>query len=323
MATNRNDNDTRAPRWPHVQAWLLACAVFPLIWIGGLVTTYEAGMSVVDWPTTYGHWFYSLQTWFYGMWDMFLEHGHRLWAQFVGLLAILAAAAIGVADRRRWMGWIAAALLAGVAIQGTLGGLRVLLDERMLAKVHGCTAAAYFALCAATVAMTSQRWRMAPVITSALAARLQRLAVAAAALLFLDIILGVQLRHAIAPESPGWFVLWLWFKLITAGAVGGVALVVWLTARCLPDAPFLVRRARLLGLLVAAQLSLGGATWLVKYGVPAWFRDYVSAVEYTIEQQSGWQVNVRTAHVAVGSLAFATAVVLAVWSYRLFERPSR
>ena len=42
-------------RWPHRLAVLLVCVVFPLIWVGGLVTTYDAGMAVPDWPTTYGY----------------------------------------------------------------------------------------------------------------------------------------------------------------------------------------------------------------------------------------------------------------------------
>jgi cytochrome c oxidase assembly protein subunit 15 len=149
------------------------------------------------------------------------------------------------------------------------------------------------------------------------------LAVAAAALLFTDIILGVQLRHANLTESPGWFVLWLWLKLIVAGAAALAAALAWRDARRLPDVPVLKGRARLLGLLVAVQLLLGAATWLVNYGVPAWFRDYVWAAEYTVDAAGRWQVNVTTAHVAVGSLALATAASLAVWSYRLLERPAR
>ena len=59
---------------------VLVCATFPLIWVGGLVTTYEAGMAVPDWPTTYGYnlFLYPWQTWMLGPWDLFIEHGHRL-----------------------------------------------------------------------------------------------------------------------------------------------------------------------------------------------------------------------------------------------------
>ena len=44
----------RSP-WPHRWAWLLACATFPLIWVGGLVTTTGAGMAFKDWLTSDGH----------------------------------------------------------------------------------------------------------------------------------------------------------------------------------------------------------------------------------------------------------------------------
>ena len=32
-----------ASPWPHRLAVLLACATFPLMWVGGLVTSYERG----------------------------------------------------------------------------------------------------------------------------------------------------------------------------------------------------------------------------------------------------------------------------------------
>ena len=69
---------------------LLVCATFPLIWVGGLVTTYDAGMAVPDWPTTYGYnlFLYPWQTWFSGPWDLFIEHGHRLFGAAVGMLTI-------------------------------------------------------------------------------------------------------------------------------------------------------------------------------------------------------------------------------------------
>ena len=42
-------------RWPHRWAVALACATFPLVWVGGLVTTTDSGMAVPDWPSTYGY----------------------------------------------------------------------------------------------------------------------------------------------------------------------------------------------------------------------------------------------------------------------------
>src|SRR5688500_19974152 len=39
----------------HTLALLTAAATFPLIFMGGLVTSHGAGMSVPDWPNTYGY----------------------------------------------------------------------------------------------------------------------------------------------------------------------------------------------------------------------------------------------------------------------------
>ncbi len=41
--------------WLYWFAVLTALATLALIGIGGLVTSHEAGMSVPDWPTTYGY----------------------------------------------------------------------------------------------------------------------------------------------------------------------------------------------------------------------------------------------------------------------------
>ena len=57
-------------------AFLLSAVVFPLIWVGGLVTTYDAGMAVPDWPNTYGYnmFLYPVYDWFFGPWDLFVSN---------------------------------------------------------------------------------------------------------------------------------------------------------------------------------------------------------------------------------------------------------
>src|SRR6185295_17166050 len=91
--------------WPHRFAVLLVCATFPLIGVGGLVTTYKAGMAVPDWPNTYGYnlLLYPWQTWLLGPWDLFIEHGHRLLASSVGMLTICLLVMLWQFDNRRWM----------------------------------------------------------------------------------------------------------------------------------------------------------------------------------------------------------------------------
>ncbi|HEY5311798.1 MAG TPA: COX15/CtaA family protein, partial [Pirellulales bacterium] len=138
-----------ASAWPHRLAVLLVCATFPLIWVGGLVTTYDAGMAVDDWPTTYGYnlFLYPWRTWILGPWDLFIEHGHRLLGATVGLISMALLLTVWLRDKRTSVRWLAVAVFAAVCFQGLLGGLRVLFDERLLAKIHGCFGPAFFALC--------------------------------------------------------------------------------------------------------------------------------------------------------------------------------
>src|SRR3954453_16834655 len=81
--------------WPHRLVIALALVTFPLIWVGGLVTTYDAGMAVPDWPGTYGYnlLLYPWTTWLAGPWDLFIEHGHRLLGATAGFIAIALVAA--------------------------------------------------------------------------------------------------------------------------------------------------------------------------------------------------------------------------------------
>ena len=48
-------NPTPNHRWLHRFAVLTALATLALIGIGGLVTSHDAGMSVPDWPNSYGY----------------------------------------------------------------------------------------------------------------------------------------------------------------------------------------------------------------------------------------------------------------------------
>ena len=107
---------------------MLVCATFPLIWVGGLVTTYDAGMAVPDWPNTYGYnlFLYPWQTWLFGPFNVFIEHGHRLLGAAVGLIAIALVSVTWRCDSRTWVKSLAAATLVAVIFQGLLGGLRVI-----------------------------------------------------------------------------------------------------------------------------------------------------------------------------------------------------
>lgn len=317
-------------RLPHRLAVLLTWATFPLIWVGGLVTTYDAGMAVPDWPTTYGYnlFLYPWQTWLLGPWDLFIEHGHRLLGAVVGMLTIALAAALWMRDARRWMRWLGLVAIAGVVSQGVLGGLRVRLDERLLAQIHGCVGPAFFALSAALAVFTSRRWRAPADETMADrggTCRLPWVATGTAVFAYVQLLLGSQLRHMPVTADATMFRLAVFFHLIVAAVLAAHVFITWRRAEGeAATNVWLVRPARGLAALIAAQLALGAAAWVVNYGWPAWFSSYGWAAGFVVTREGFGQAIVTTGHVAVGSLILATAVVLAVRCWRVaVERSAR
>src|SRR4029453_16501788 len=127
--------------WPHRIAVVLACATFPLLFIGGLVTSKGAGLAVPDWPTTFGYHMF-LYPWSKMVGNIFYEHSHRLVASAVGLLTIALTLAFWLRERRHWLRWLGVVALLLVILQGVIGGLRVVLLENTLGVVHAAVAQA-------------------------------------------------------------------------------------------------------------------------------------------------------------------------------------
>jgi heme a synthase len=338
--------------WPHRWACVLACGVFPLIWIGGLVTTYEAGMSVPDWPTTFGSWFYPLQKWLYTFSEKSLEHSHRTIAQIDGIIFIILAIVIWRREPRKTVRWLAAAILIALISQAVLGGYRVRLSDRVLARIHGCAAPLVFALCAAMVSLTSAAWQnnktggmlakrakrdgkhefgsnmptasvgMAPAqeVENHSSRGVQQLALAICCGLYVEIVLGAQFRHPLPDTSTVLSLILVWIKVnIAAFLVAGMVYLLVLVLRHLSQTPLLVRRVKLLAALYILQLALAGCTWVSNFGWPKWFTDNIMTMKYTVVENGRLQVWATTAHAAVGSLCFVAALSVTMWSYRLLH----
>lgn len=319
---------------------VLACATFPLVWVGGLVTTTDAGMAVPDWPNTYGYnlLLYPWQTWLAGPWDLFVEHGHRLLGATVGLLTIGLLVTLWRCDRRRWLRHVGVVALLLVIFQGVLGGMRVLLDERTLAMVHGCTGPLFFALAVSLLVVTSRTWLTGSVGSAsaglavtenqrhgqwhAQGAHIRRLAIVTAALVYLQVVLGAIVRHVPVVADPTVFAAAVKFHLAMAAVLGlHVVLLLWSIVRQSPRVAPLAGLGWLLAVLMSAQVALGVCTWLVKYSVPYWASGWISPGSFTI-QAGGWlQTHVVTAHVALGTLLLGTSVALALYALRLLPRP--
>ncbi len=308
-------------RWPHRWAVALACATFPLVWVGGLVTTTDAGMAVPDWPTTYGYnlFLYPWQTWLLGPWDLFIEHGHRLLAASVGMLTIGLLITLLRTEERRWIKGLGFAALGLVIFQGVLGGMRVRFDERTLAMLHGCTGPLFFALSVALVVFTSRSWigGVIPLSVPSVG-NIRRLAVVTAVLAYLQILLGAVLRHVPVDAQPQTFMLAVKAHLFLAVVLTiHIALLVGLVIFRTRNIHPLGVLASTLACLICLQLVLGAGTWIVKFAVPAWAAGWIST-QFVAVQEGGWlQTHIITAHVAIGSLVLATAVALALYSQRL------
>jgi cytochrome c oxidase assembly protein subunit 15 len=197
-------------RWLHRAALVTTGATFPLIFLGGMVTSKHAGLSVPDWPNSYG---YNMFTFPPSRWvgPILFEHTHRLLGSLVGLLSIILTVIAFATERRRPVRWLAAAVLGAVIVQGILGGLRVVLINLNLAMAHGCLAQICFCLAGILCVVTSRRWFAAADTLVAPGSlwpkRLPlRLAPLAVLCVIVQLVLGAIMRHEQAglaiPDFP-------------------------------------------------------------------------------------------------------------------------
>src|SRR5512147_817297 len=105
----------------HSFAVLTACATFVLLIVGALVTSNDAGLSVPDWPLSYG----SLTPPMVG--GIVYEHTHRVIATIVGMLTIVLNILLWRLETRPWVRKLGLLALLAVIVQGLFGGLTVLL----------------------------------------------------------------------------------------------------------------------------------------------------------------------------------------------------
>lgn len=203
MNANCDTKGNSRLRWFAV---LTAVATFLLLGVGGLVTSHEAGMSVPDWPTSLNHNMFALP---FKFWQggIFYEHTHRLFASVVGVMTTVLAIWIWLKDSRKWMKWVGIAAFFGVAVQGAIGGLRVILTDAQLGIVHGVVGQAFFVLMCAIALFTSRFWEKISGQKKLNVPRgLRTLVLATTILIFFQLVLGATMRgqHAglAIPDFP-------------------------------------------------------------------------------------------------------------------------
>ncbi len=338
---NRADDAPVYNRNLHRIALFVAWATFPLIFIGGLVTSKDAGLSVPDWPNSYGYNMFLFPPRFWAG-NIFYEHTHRLYASFVGLLTVILAFWSLFVEKRFWVRMLGLSCLSMVIIQGVLGGLRVVLLKLNLAIVHACVAQAFFCLVMLMCIVTSKWW------IEAAAKReeneregrsgngLIRLAVAAWVIIFLQLMLGATMRHYKAglaiPDAPLAFgklippmnqnelhaaqerVLgpnaWFYTDDFSMGQV-------WLAYGHRVGALLVSIVTIVLALVVLRKHRVRGLTR------PAVILLVLLAIQLTLGILTViWKkpADIASAHVAVGALVLVTTFVLAVRAMRLYSR---
>jgi len=290
--------------------FLVACTVI-LILAGSLVTSHDAGLSVPDWPTSYG---WNMFTFPPSMWvaNILYEHGHRLIASTVGFLTIIMAVWLCIAEPRRWLRWFSVAALGSVIAQGVLGGLTVLFFlPAAISTAHAGLAEIFFCMTVAIAIFTSPGW-IAGYDGDADRSEgrsLRLLATTATVLIYSQILVGATMRHTGAglaiPDFPlmfGHLIPDHWSGAIAihfAHRVG--ALVVTMCLLVLfahirshyKERTELMRPATLIVALVALQVTLGALTVLSR-------RDPL----------------INSLHVVCGALVLTTSLVITLRSWR-------
>jgi heme a synthase len=314
---------SRSSIWPHAIACLLVAATAVLLCFGALVTTFDAAMAVPDWPATYGHnmFLFPFAEWFYGPWDLFLEHGHRLLGAAVGMISLALAAAVWLREPNATVRALVVGAVLLVMVQGALGGARVLLDDKTVAKVHACTGPLFFAVAVAIAVLTRKPAASGAADAPAPSPAAVRSAVGLTVGSYVQLVAGAQLRHLDASVEPATFRWLVAFHLLGAVAVAVLAAAAWIWSRT-TGRPAPRRWSLAILLLVGCQIALGCGAWVVNWGLPsAWLPDSWSLSEAVVAR-SAWGAAVVTGHVVLGMLILGASVVLTIVVGGLVDRPA-
>lgn len=274
--------------WLHRFTILLATATLFLVVAGASVTSNDAGLSVPDWPLSYGQVMPPMTG------GIFYEHGHRMVGATVGFLTIVLAVWLTATEQRTWLkrlGWIA---LGAVIVQGVLGGMTVLYKlPPAISITHACTAQLFFSLMVSFTLFTSSGWKSGPdYVEDSGTPSMRTLAIATPVLLLAQVALGAAYRHRVLGIVPH----------VTGAVV--VALAVMMAAMFaltqFPQHRAIKRVATAMLIITFIQIFLGIAA-------------YMSRI-YTTESARPVPVMVilTVLHVATGALTMASTVAFAI-----------
>jgi cytochrome c oxidase assembly protein subunit 15 len=266
-----------------------------LIIAGALVTSNDAGLAVPDWPTSF-HTFRMPRM----VGGVLYEHGHRMIAGFTILLTLGIVIYTLAVDRRGWMKKLAIAAFGTILVQAVLGGITVLnFLPPAVSTAHAIVGQTFFCIAVAIGLLTGRKYT-GEVEKTAVDRRkpsLVALTLLSVLVLYVQLALGGMFRHQGMSWEPHVF----------NAAVVAIVLT-WTSIRVLSyysQVEALRRPAILMLTLTMVQLCLGFISFLTKV---VWGHDAVQPMPMMV-----WTT---VAHVAVGALLLATAVILAIQAWR-------
>jgi cytochrome c oxidase assembly protein subunit 15 len=280
------------PVWLRRFTKLVAASTLFLIFAGAMVTSTGSGLSVPDWPNSYGWFMFSFPL-KYMVGGIFYEHGHRLIASTVGLLTVIQAIWLQRREPKRFvriLGWCS---LAAVIAQGILGGVTVLLLlPKSISVAHAGLAEIFFCINVSIAFFTSRAYSTVRSVEKGDAP--VRSTAALVALVYAQILIGALMRHLGAGLAVrdifavGPSIVNLLHRL--GGVIVGIAIIAMAFAlrRYETNHPLRVV-ANFLVVFVSAQIMLG---------------------VYTV--WSGKQPYITSLHVMTGALTLGATVVLAL-----------
>jgi cytochrome c oxidase assembly protein subunit 15 len=320
----------------HRFACFCAGAVLFLICVGGLVTSHDAGMSVPDWPNSYGYnmFLFPVNDW---VGNIFFEHSHRLAATGIGTLTIILAVWLCF-QPRIWLRWFGAGAVLLVVLQGVVGGLRVIWSLDWLGVPHALLAQSFF-IWMSLIALFTSRWWIETGSPSLRAGytppKWTGRTLAICGLIFLQLTIGATMRHEHTGLSISDFPLaygQVWPKTDPASIAQYNADRFKHDINAKATTPLLInlQMAHRVGaiLVTVAILAAAAAMWLTPgtAGIlRRWTAVWVGLVflQFLLGMFTIWTnkaADIATTHVAVGALTLVLGGLLTAMSWRLQSR---
>src|SRR5881396_531102 len=317
--------------WLNRFAWLTFVATLLLICSGGMVTSKNVGLAVPDWPTTFGYnmFLFPVSNWVGGI---LFEHTHRLMGSLVGFLTIILAVWLWLSEDRQWVRKLGAIALAGVILQGILGGIRVTMMKDEIGILHACVAQAFLGLLVVIALVTTNFWRRLanqPIDLQKFAA-LKAVAIAITVAIYVQLALGATMRHQHRdlsildfPTANG-----AWIPDTSAAALAKIN--AWRDARGLSDVDAFQIWLQMTHRFVALLIAIGVIAFCSRVRrdarqVPAlkklsmWWAAFL-LVQLTLGAWTIWSnkaADIATAHVAVGAVMLSFGVSISAICWRI------